>query len=87
MPPQDKKVSNHHKGMCGCKICISTSMIQCELDARRSIYTEKLRLFLEISYSKRSGQERKKTNTLIKGIKNVLTNIKEEVMHKSLSIV
>ena len=41
----------------------------------------------EILHSRRSGQEIKKMSTLMKYIQMVLTNMKEQVIHKSLSIV
>ena len=49
------RISNFHKRMCGCEICISESMIQCELNPHRSRNMEKLISYSEISHSRRCG--------------------------------
>ena len=53
-------MSNHHKVICGCEICISESMIQCELSAWRPRHKSKLRSDFEKLHSIRSVQERNK---------------------------
>ena len=46
--------------MCGCEICISVSIIQCELNACISRHISNLISDYYISHSRRSCQERKK---------------------------
>ena len=59
---------NCHKVMCSCGICISTSMIQSELNAWRSRNVEKLRSVSEISHLWRSIQEREQLYDYINGV-------------------
>ena len=54
-----KNMSNQQNLMCGCDICISSSMIQCELNAQRSIHIETFRSYYEGSHSRWSGQGEK----------------------------
>ena len=51
-------MNNRDKLMCGCEICVPTSMMQCELNFWRSRHIAKLRSHYEIAHSRRSGQEK-----------------------------
>ena len=59
MPPQFLKTNNIHKVMCGCEICISASITQCELNSWISTHIEKLISYYEIFHSRRFSEERK----------------------------
>ena len=50
MTPQVLKTIKCHKVMCGYEICISASMMRCELNVWISIHIEKLISGSEISY-------------------------------------
>ena len=56
MPRQVLNMSSCHKVMYGCEVCISKSMIQCDLNTWRQIYREKLRSVFEISHLRISDQ-------------------------------
>ena len=74
--------------MYGCEICISTYIMQFELNAWRSRHIATLRSYYEKSRSIKSGQDRGgNMNTLMKYILMVFIDIKEQVIHKILSNV
>ena len=60
MPPQVFKMIFCHKVMCGCEICISQSMMQCELSPWISKHIAKLISDYKRFHSMRSGKDRKK---------------------------
>ena len=72
--------------ICGCEIWISAFTMHCELNEWGSRHKEKLISDYEISHSK-YPEKRKKMNTLMKYIQMVLTDMKEQVIQKSLSNV
>ena len=72
---------NCHKVMCSCGICLSTSMIQSELNAWRSRIVEKLRFISEIHiYEDPFKRENNRMIILMEYIQMVLTNTKYQVI-------
>ena len=52
------KMINCHKVICGCKNCLSESIMQSEISSCRSRHIEKFISVTEISHSRRLGQEK-----------------------------